>query len=198
MLLQAHQKDRAEDYPARGEFDLLAGRPLKRVSVSIATADEVADLVVLAAQEIPALAAQQATVRRIHAHDPAAVWAFRYRGRLAGTFALLHLNPEGHRALLERSFEFASPSLPLLSAPADPVAAIYMWALVAPGIVAEGIHAVSAHLQTPRYARADLYSRAVGAAAERINRHYGFRPMAALPPFLKYVRMTNRALERAA
>jgi hypothetical protein len=78
------------------------------------------------------------------------------------------------------------------------VDAIYMWALVAPGIVAEGIHAVSAHLQAPRYARADLYSRAVGAAAERINRHYGFRPMAALPPFLKYVRMTNRALERAA
>jgi len=185
-------------WTARGEFDLLGNRQSRRVAATHATTSEIPMLVSLAGQAIPALAAAEPAVRRVHARDPETIWTFRFRGEVAGLFALLYLNHVGLQALIETTIDCADPSNDLLCDVGEPVQAIYVWALVAPGIVAEGIQTASRQLQGPRYCRANLYSRPVGAAAERINRHYGFRPIGPAAPLLRYVRLTNRVLFQAA
>lgn len=198
MVESGEPSPRSILWTARGEFDLLGNRQSRRVAAMPATTSEIPTLVRLASRTIPALAAAEPAVRRVHARDPETVWNFRFRGEVAGLFALLYLNHLGLQALMEATIDGADPSNELLCELGEPVQAIYVWALVAPGIVAEGIQTVSRHLQGPRYRSANLYSRPVGAAAERINRHYGFRPVSPAAPLLRYVRMTNRVLFQAA
>jgi hypothetical protein len=56
---------------------------------------------------------------------------------------------------------------------------------------------MSKHLQGPLYAAANLYARAVGAAAQRLDFNLGFKPVRPDGDLLVYVRMCNRARQRA-
>jgi hypothetical protein len=56
---------------------------------------------------------------------------------------------------------------------------------------------MSKHLQGPLYAAANLYARAVGAAAQRLDFNLGFKPVRPDGDLLVYVRMCNRARPRA-
>ena len=111
---------------------------------------------------------------------------------------MLLLNNRGLEQLLAGSIDFANPALECLSEPGTPVTAIYKWAVVARGTTAEGLHLMSKHLQGPLYAAANLYARAVGAAAQRLDFNLGFTPVRPDGDLLVYVRMCNRAPLRAA
>jgi len=175
------------------EFDELRHLPVRRVSAIAAPLAEIPDLVRFAAQEIPSLAAAEAAVMRVQAKHPESVWAFRRAGQTVGIYSMLLLNKAGLERLLAGSIDFADPPLECLSEPGTPVTAIYKWAVVARGTAAEGLHAMSRHLQGPLYAAANLYARAVGAAAKRLDFNLGFEPVRPGSELLVYVRMCNRA-----
>lgn len=180
------------------EFDELQYLPVRRISAVAAPLAEIPDLVRIAAQEIPSLAAATPAVMRVQEKHPESIWAFRRGGDTVGIYSMLLLNEEGLERLLAGSIDFSDPPLECLSEPAAPVAGIYKWAVVARGTAAEGLHAMSQHLQGPLYAAANLYAKAVGAAAQRLDFNLGFRPVHAGSDLLVYVRMCNRANLRAA
>jgi predicted GNAT family N-acyltransferase len=86
------------------------------------------------------------------------------------------LNQEGHRALVEGTLDCFNPDLSLLTPQNERPAAIYCWALYAPGALAAGVPAVIEKVNSPLYAGINLYAR----AATRIGRDFiesiGFRP----------------------
>lgn len=179
------------------EFDELCHLPVRRLSVAAASLADIPELVRIAAQEIPSLAAAESAVLRVQQKHPESVWAFRRRDQTLGIYSMLLLNMRGLERLLADSIDFSDPPLDCLSEPGAPVAAIYKWAVVARGTTAEGLHAMSRHLQGPLYAAANLYARAVGAAAQRLDFNLGFRPVRPGSDLLVYVRMGNRAHQRA-
>jgi hypothetical protein len=179
------------------EFDELQFLPVRRVSATAAPLTEIPDLVRIAAQEIPSLAAAETAVMRVQQKHPESIWAFRRGDQTVGIYAMLLLNKHGLGQLLAGSIDFADPALECLSEPGTPVAAIYKWAVVARGTTAEGLHLMSQHLQGPLYAAANLYARAVGAAAQRLDFNLGFTPVRPDGDLLIYVRMCNRAQLRA-
>ncbi len=174
------------------EFDSLAHLPVHRITASPAALAQIPEVVRRAAREIPALAAAEAAVARVQGKDPESVWAFWRGDNLVGLYAMLMLNADGLDRLLAGSFDFAEPPLDGLSEPDTPVVAIYKWAVVARGTAAEGIRAMSRLLQQPRYARANLYARALGEAAQRLDFNLGFRPVHPGSELLVYVRRCNR------
>ena len=179
------------------EFDELQFLPVRRVSATAAPLAEIPDLVRIAAQEIPSLAAAEAAVMRVQRKHPESIWAFRRGNQTVGIYAMLLLNNRGLEQLQAGSIDFANPTLDCLSEPGMPIAAIYKWAVVARGTTAEGLHLMSKHLQKPLYAAANLYAKAVGAAAQRLDFNLGFKPVRPGGDLLVYVRMCNRAQQRA-
>lgn len=166
---------------------------MRRAVVAPAGPDELDALLALATAEIPALAAAGPAVRRVQSHEPFSIWAFRRAGRIVGCYAMLHLNAAGFAELRAGTFDGSDPDVALLARPEEAVAAIYKWAVVAPGLAAEGIRAISRALREPRYARADLYARATTKAAARLMHNLGFAPVSARhPEWLRYVRRVNR------
>jgi hypothetical protein len=176
------------------EFDQLAELPVRRVTVHAAALDEIPELVRMAATEIPTLAAAQPAVVRVHTKHPQSVWSFRSSGRLVGVYAMLLLNTEGQQQLLAGALDCSDPPVDCLAEPSEPVAAIYKWAVVARGTAAEGIRAMSRRLQQLPFDRANLYARAIGAAAQRLDFNLGFRPVRPDSDLLIYVRIKNRAV----
>jgi hypothetical protein len=177
----------------RREFDQLQFLPVRRISAKAAPLAEIPDLVRIAAQEIPSLAAAEAAVMGVQRKHPESIWAFRRGDQAVGIYAMLLLNNLGLERLLAGTIDFADPALEFLSEPGTPVTAIYKWAVVARGTAAEGLHLMSKHLQGPLYAGANLYARAVGAAAQRLDFNLGFTPVSPDGDLLVYVRMCNRA-----
>ncbi|MGD9737856.1 MAG: hypothetical protein AB7O56_04055 [Bauldia sp.] len=177
----------------RSDFDELGSLPVRRIMVTPARTDELDALLELAVAEIPALRAAGPAVHRVQSHHPQSIWAFHRGGRIVGCYAMLHLNIQGLAQLLAGIFDGGNPDVALLARPGETVAAIYKWAVVAPGLAAEGIRAISHQLATPLFARADLFARATTPAAARLMSHLGFTPMSARhPERLRYVRKVNR------
>jgi hypothetical protein len=180
------------------EFDELQFLPARRVSATAAALVEIPDLVRIAALEIPSLAAAEGAGMRVQRKHPESIWAFRRGDQTVGIYAMLLLNSRGLEQLLAGSIDFANPALECLSEPGTAVTAIYKWAVVARGTTAEGLHLMSKHLQGPLYATANLYAKAIGTAAQRLDFNLGFTPVRPGDDLLIYVRMCNRALRRAA
>src|SRR5262245_5286649 len=175
------------------EFDTLSQLPTRRIEVEAAALADIPDLLQRTAVEIPALAASRAAVLRVQERNPESIWAFRRGGTVVGIYAMLLLNPAVLRRLVAGTRAVADPPPDCLSEPRETVAAIYKWAVVARGLAAEGIHAMSRHLQGEPYATANLYARAIGAAAQRLDFNLGFRPIRPGSEMLVYIRMRNRA-----
>jgi hypothetical protein len=178
----------------RREFDNLAGLPVRRVTVVPASLAEIPAVVRYAAAEIPALAAAEAAVLRVQEQHPDSVWVFRRDGAIAGVYAMLMLNPQGLARLLAARLDCAQPPAALLCGRDEVVTAIYKWAVAFRRSAAEGPRAIATHLQGPRYATANLYARALGAAAQRLDHNVGFRPVQPGSDLLVYVRQRNRAV----
>ncbi len=168
----------------RPDFDGLADRPAGRIAASPSAAGELGELLRLAVEQIPALSAAGPAVERVWRHNPESIWAFRRGERIVGAYAMLFLNAAGHRRLRAGAFDGANPTLAQLAGPGEPVAAIYKWAVVAPGLAAAGIRIVSRHLSAPPYAAADLYARATTESATRLMLNLGFRPIVETDPKL--------------
>jgi hypothetical protein len=174
------------------EFDDLCGLAVRRVTVGPAPLAEIPRVVQFAAEDIPTLAAAEAAVLRVQQQNPESVWTFRRDGELVGIYAMLLLNPSGLERLLAGTLDCANPPADALCGPDDVVTGIYKWAVAFRGTSAEGVRAMSRHMQGPRYATANLYARAIGEAAQRLDFNLGFRPAQPGSELLVYVRQCNR------
>ena len=127
--------------------------------------------------------ARTCDVQRVVAHNPDCLWAISRRSRNStkelcseGFVAFLMLNAAGFERLLNHTFDTSVPDLELLVAQNEKPAAIYVWALYAPGMIAGGIPLVFEKISSPLYKDVTLYARPVTDSGRRFLKTIGFVP----------------------
>lgn len=177
----------------RREFDHLVRIHRPGVRVERVELDEIPDLLSYSASRIPVLASAVEAVARMLTRNRDSAWVIRTAGRTRGVYAMLHLSPEGLEALLLGEFNTSFPDPSLTVPTGEAPAAIYKWAVVAPGMASAGICAISRELQSDRYATANLYARPTTQPGARLMAHLGFRQVrSGYPDLQRYVRIANR------
>jgi hypothetical protein len=162
----------------RHDFDELADLPVRHVVASPAVEGELGALVGLATNAIPSLAAAEPIVRQVHRHNSDSIWSVCNRnGAAVGVFAMLLLNRRGLRSMLSGRFDSAAPELDQLAGQGEGAAAVYLWAIVTPGLAIEAFRAVSHWLRSPRMRSADIFARPATEAGLRLSLRLGFEPI---------------------
>jgi hypothetical protein len=181
----------------RPDFDDMALLPVRHVTAKPAKPGQLSHLTALAAGSIPALAAAEPVVTMVHRHNPDSIWAVSDRGgREVGVFAMLILNRAGHDAVLSGDFDSADPVVELLSARGEEAAAIYLWAIVTPGLAIEAFRVVSRWLRAPQTQHADIFARPTTQAGLRLSIKLGFEPIQKIGLYC-FRRHSNRKELRA-
>lgn len=141
-------------------------------------------------------------VQYVMMHNRNNVHVICRRQTIVGIYAMLMLNPQGLERLLLGEFDPSRPDPLCLSSRLMTPIAIYKWAVVAPGLAAQGIRCMSHYLRQPFFRYANLFARPVTPAGRKIMRDVGFLPIegARMPGLHRYVRKPNRpaALPQAA
>lgn len=129
-----------------------------------------------------------AVVRRVLSANPDTVNAFALRSRhnvarprAEGFIAWLPLTATGRVALLDGTFNGSDPSPDHVAGQHERPAAIYVWALYAPGRLVAGIGWAFQRWSTPICREADIYARAVTPSGRRIVQRVGFEPHSDMP-----------------
>jgi hypothetical protein len=179
---------------SRHEFDRLEVPNRPRIRLHRATVDDIGVTRQLAAQELPGAVASEEAIARTIGHNRNNVLLFYKNSDVVGVCAMLMLTPTGLEALLLGEFDGLNPNPKGLAATGDSPAAIYSWAVVAPGLASEGICHVSQFLRQPPFRAANFYSRPNTEVGIRLNLGVGFHPIqAGTPGLFRYVRLINRA-----
>lgn len=177
----------------RREFDHLVRISRPGLAMEPVGHDEIPALLAFATSQIPVLASAVEAVARVITRNSESAWVFRSGGRTRGVYAMLHLSSEGLEALLLGEFNTGFPDPSLTVRTGEAPAAIYKWAVVAPGMASAGICSISRILQADRYATANLYARPTTEPGARLMAHLGFRPVhSGYPDLHRYVRIANR------
>ncbi len=76
-----------------------------------------------------------------------------------------------------------------------PVAAVYHWAVYAPGVAVAAVTLIAEHLQKPEYRSADLYGSGSTVSGRQIMLATGFVRVedSHIPELHRYVRFANRS-----
>jgi len=177
----------------RREFDQLGRLVRPGTTVQPVDFEEVPELLAFAGREIPVLSSAVEAVSRVINRNRDSIWVFKRGGKPVGIYAMLLLSREGLEGLLLGEFNLSFPDPSLMVRTGEAPAAIYKWAVVAPGMASAGICAISHMLQTDRYATANLYARPTTVPGGRLMAHLGFHDVrAGLPDLQRYVRIVNR------
>ncbi|MFH6783625.1 MULTISPECIES: GNAT family N-acetyltransferase [Methylobacterium] len=125
-------------------------------------------------------------VRRVMSANPSTFSAFARRDkydcanpRAEGFIAWLPLTSEGRKALLGGQFDGANPSPNYIAAQHEKPAALYVWAIYAPGRLAGGVALAFQQMSTPLYSDVDLLAWGPTAAGRRLIDTVGFEPLDA-------------------
>ncbi len=181
---------------SRHEFDLLEPPKAPRIRLRHATIADLASARDFAQSELPGNIAAGAVLEMAIAHNPDNLLVFARNDQIAGIWAMLMLDPMGVEQLLLGEFNTIDPEFQYLTPDGRTPVAIYMWAVVAPGMAAEGIRHVSRFLRQPRYVRANFFSRPNTDVGVKLNYSLGLRPIQSQTPGLfRYVRLANRAAQ---
>ncbi|HMA71957.1 MAG TPA: hypothetical protein VKP67_10785 [Xanthobacteraceae bacterium] len=179
---------------SRHEFDRLEVPARPRIRLHRATNADIGVARQMAAQEIPGAIASEQAIARTITQNRNSVLLFYKNAEVVGIWAMLMLTAIGLEALLLGEFDGLNPNPNGIAATGDSPAAIYHWAVVAPGLASEGIRHVGPFLRQPPYRGANFYSRPATDVGIRLNLGLGFRPIAAgTPGLFRYVRLINRA-----
>ncbi len=178
---------------SKQEFDLLPAPSSQRVSLHRATFDDLEEGASLATRNIPGDLAGLEVVRKVISRNPNNILLFKRDNKIVGLWSMLLLNPHGIEALLLDELRATDPAREYLSTAAEAPAAMYLWAIVAPGFASEGVRHVAQFLRQPLYAVANIFSRPTTDAGLRFHKGIGFRPIGSSHPgFYRYVRLANR------
>jgi len=179
---------------SRHEFDRLEVPTRPRIRLHRATIEDIGATRQMAAQELPGAVASEEAIARTISQNRNSVLLFYKNADVVGICAMLMLTPTGLEALLLGEFDGLNPNPKGLAATGDSPAAIYHWAVVAPGLASEGIRHVSHFLRQPPFRSANFYSRPNTEVGIRLNLGLGFHAIqAGTPGLFRYVRLINRA-----
>lgn len=92
-----------------------------------------------------------------------------------GFFGILYLNDVGLKALARQTFDYLHPPLTMLSPPGTRPAAIYVWALYAPGSLAPCVALLYEMISKPPYDGVTLYSHVTTAEGGPFTETLGFK-----------------------
>jgi predicted GNAT family N-acyltransferase len=141
----------------------------------------VAELQAKAAAQLGRLASAD-IMKKVASYNPDNLWAIARRSRLnwdapraEGFVALLMLNTKGQEALFDGTFNGYDPDLSFLAAQNEKPAAIYVWLLHAPGVMAAGVPLVLEKASSPLYLDAPLYARATTDEGRLFMESLGWR-----------------------
>jgi hypothetical protein len=176
----------------KNDFDFLEPSRRGRVTLSHANDKDIFDALDLASTSIASDLAPLDTIRRVVARNPDNLLIFRRKDVIVGAWAMLLLRKAGIDALVSGQLDPSNPENALLSPPDETPAAIYVWAIVAPGLAVEGVWHVSAYLRQPRYASVDIYTRAATTAGAMMINSTGCRRIGENSDLFKYERFVNR------
>lgn len=133
---------------------------------------------------------------RVRQRRPDNLWSVfvASHNHVVGLYALVMLNQVGLSALLRGEFSATDPDDNHLARVGEKIAAIYQWALYAPGVAAACVPLVAKRLQAPEYRHADLFGVGVTKQGRRLMEAVGFSPIdsSVRPPLYCYRRIANR------
>ena len=179
---------------SRHEFDRLEVPTRPRIRLHRATVEDIGATRQMAAQELPGAVASEEAIARTISHNRNSVLLFYKNADVVGIWAMLMLTASGLEALLLGEFDGLNPNPKWVAVTGDSPAAIYHWAVVAPGLASEGIRHVSHFLRQPPFRSANFYSRPNTEVGIRLNLGLGFHAIqAGTPGLFRYVRLVNRA-----
>jgi len=175
------------------EVDLVTLPSRRRIEVRRGQIQDIPLMLRLGEAALGVSLASEATVARIAAAHPDALWSFWRRSRFVGGTAILMLNAQGLAALLADQIDLSDPPAAFFANPGEPPAAIYIWAMLGGAMASEGIAHVFVRLQRYPYEHSDLYGLPTTADGARFQRSFGMRPVPGHPRSLhRYVRLANR------
>ena len=137
--------------------------------------EDVAELIDEARQTIE-LAAED-VIKRLFDHNPDILRVARYLfegGERNALFAYLPLNEEGVSVLVEGCFDGRNPDPRWICRSGVAPEAIYLWLVFMPGSLAQSIGVIAKGFDELAPHGCPVFSRAVNAHAERLNRTMGF------------------------
>jgi len=179
---------------SRHEFDRLEVPTRPRIRLHRATVEDIGATRQMAAQELPGAVASEEAIARTISQNRNSVLLFYKNADVVGIWAMLMLTASGLEALLLGEFDGLNPNPKWIAVTGDSPAAIYHWAVVAPGLASEGIRHVSHFLRQPPFRSANFYSRPNTEVGIRLNLGLGFHAIqAGTPGLFRYVRLINRA-----
>ena len=191
----------SKNIPHKREFDALKVSVHSRIRVKRAKFDDLPYACQLGNDEIPGGVAAVPLIQKICSHNSDSAYIFWRKDRIVGFYAMLMLNPIGLERLLLGEFDGASPQTICLARTKEKPAAIYKWAVLGPGLAAEGIKHISQILRQPQYQNVNFFSRPNTETGVRINLNLGFRPInCGTSGLYRYTRIVNSAsnMQRAA
>ena len=174
-----------------GKLD--SSRFSKYLTVSHPAPEALPALIALAKSSIPGLTDVD-SVRAVLDNNPDCIWAIsRNRKNVSGPaaaegfVAMLFLNNVGLYQLATNTLDTRNPDLEVLAGPEERPAALYIWAIYAPGVLAGAVPLVLESLNTPRLEGVDLFTRPNTQDGVRFKRN---------PRFEKRVRRSVRSMYR--
>ncbi len=178
---------------SRHEFDLLKLPKRQRVEARRCTIDNADTVCSIARNELPIEVASPEVVRSAVRYNKNNILIFCHKEEIVGFFAMLMLNHIGLERILLGEFDTLDPSPKCLAPRLETPMGIYIWAVVAHGIAAEGIKHASHFLNQPVYRHSNLFTRPTTDEGARIIKAVGFKPVDCGTEGLhRYVRLANR------
>src|ERR1700731_2113129 len=183
LIRKTAGKEASEGRSAAYSLDRMTALQLARRTV-IFTVDAVGieSLVDAAREDIPGLTTNETFLSVVN-HNPDIFWAIAKRDRFniaapkgEGFLAVLPLNHEGTRRLIDGRLNTKKPELRDVARQSERPAGIYVWAIHAKGSIAAGIPLVLQKFSAPLYRGVSIYSRPVTKEGLRVLEPLGFSP----------------------
>jgi predicted GNAT family N-acyltransferase len=154
----------------------------RRTVIFTVDAAGIAALIDAAREDIPGLTANE-MFQAVANHNPDTFWAIARRDRHnvaaprgEGFLALLMLNDEGVRRLVDGRLNTKLPELCYIARQHERPAGIYVWGIHAKGVLAAAIPLVLDKISSPLYRGVNLYSRPITKGGLRVLEPLGFSP----------------------
>ncbi len=172
----------------------------RRTVIFTVDAAAIATLMDRARADIPGLTKCEIFQAAVN-HNPDIFWAIARKDRFdindpkgEGFLAVLPLNHEGMRRLIDGRLNTKDPELCYVARQSERPAGIYVWAIHAKGTLAAAIPLVLQKISSPLYQGVNLYSRPITKGGLRVLEPLGFHPGASYEElFAPHLQMFDRS-----
>jgi len=179
-------KESITERHGRRRLDELEPEVAKHLVLFRPTEQDVDKLMARARLSVPGLAATD-DVLRVLRHNPDCMFGLARKSKFnpetvngEGFIAMLPLTKLGLQLLGLDALNTANPDVRFITRPGERPAGIYIWCILAPGVLAAGVALYMQHIASPPYDGIDLYSRPNTDIGRRFNESLGLTPGAKI------------------